>query len=152
MAERPIYLDHLATTPIDPRVLEGMLPYLRERYGHPGSRSHVYGWEAEQAIEAARARIADLVGADPSEIVLTSGATEADNLAVQGAVLAYAAKGRHVLTSAVEGRPVFDATKALADRGSIELEHLCLGQRLPAMPRPSASSNLVCCFSLSSSE
>ena len=116
MAERPIYLDHFASTPIDPRVLDAMLPYLKDRYGHPGSRSHVYGWEAEQALEAARARVADLVHADPAEIVFTSGGTEADNLAVKGVAEAYASRGRHVVTSAVEARPVLDATQALADR------------------------------------
>ena len=116
MAERPIYLDHFASTPIDPRVLDAMLPYLKDRYGHPGSRSHVYGWEAEQALEAARARVADLIHADPAEIVFTSGGTEADNLAVKGVAEAYASRGRHVVTSAVEARPVLDATQALADR------------------------------------
>src|SRR5262245_47134758 len=112
-----IYLDHLSTTPLDPRVLDAMLPYLRERFGHPSAKSHAFGWEAEQAIEAARGRVADLIAADPREIVFTSGGTEADNLAILGvaeASDAVAASGspraarRHLVTTAVEQRSVLD--------------------------------------------
>ncbi len=110
-----VYLDHLATTPIDPRVLRLMGPWLEGRYGHPASRSHAFGWEAEEAVETARARVADLVHADPKEIVFTSGGTEADNLAVQGVAEAYEARGRHVVTTAVEKRPVLDTCRWLEE-------------------------------------
>lgn len=114
---RPIYLDHLSTTPADPAVVEAMLPYLGERFGHPGSGGHAYGWEAEKAVETARARVADLIGAEPAEIVFTSGGTEADNLAVKGVGEQLFAKGRHVVTTAVENRPVLDCCQWLERRG-----------------------------------
>ena len=146
----PVYLDHLATTPIDPRVLDAMLPYLRERFGHPGSRSHAYGWEAEQAVEAARARVADLVGADPKEVVFTSGGTEADTLAVQGVVAAAGARGRHVVTTVVEQRSVRDTVRALVGRGRAEATEVACdaagrvaAEAVEAAIRP--DTVLVCC-------
>lgn len=110
-----VYLDHLATTPADPRVVEAMRPWLSERFGHPASRSHRLGWEAEEAVEAARARVADLLKVEPREIVFTSGGTEADNLAVKGVADAYGARGRHVVTTAVENRPVLDSCRWLEE-------------------------------------
>src|SRR5262245_16533438 len=93
-----------------------MRPWLLERFGHPASRHHAYGWEAEEAVEAARARVADLVGADPKEVVFTSGGAEADNLAVKGVAEAYEARGRHVVTTAIENRPVLDSVRWLEER------------------------------------
>lgn len=119
----PIYLDHQSTTPLDPRVAEAMAPYLAERFGHPASGSHAYGWDAERGVESARAQAADLIGADPREIVFTSGGTEADNLAVKGVAEALAAKGRHLVTTAIENRPVLDSCAWLAARGW-EVTHL----------------------------
>ena len=97
--ELPVYLDHHATTPLDPRVLDAMLPYLREQFGNPHSAQHAYGWSAEEAVERARAGVAALIGALPDEIVFTSGATEANNLAIRG-VAATAGARRHVVTCA----------------------------------------------------
>ncbi|MFM8500922.1 MAG: aminotransferase class V-fold PLP-dependent enzyme, partial [Fluviibacter sp.] len=94
----PIYLDYSATTPIDPRVVEAMMPYLTEKFGNPASRSHQYGWDAEAAVENARNEVAALVNADPKEIVWTSGATEANNLAIKGAANFYQGKGKHLIT------------------------------------------------------
>lgn len=110
-----VYLDHLATTPADPRVVEAMRPWLAERFGHPASRSHRLGWDAEAAVEAARAQVADLLRVEPREIVFTSGGTEADNLAVKGVADAYGARGRHVVTTAVENRPVLDSCRWLEE-------------------------------------
>ena len=98
----PVYLDYSATTPCDPRVVEKMVPYLNERFGNPASHSHAYGWEAEKAVEEARGHIAALIGADPKEIVFTSGATESDNLAIKGAAHFYRDKGRHLITVKTE--------------------------------------------------
>ena len=94
----PIYMDYSSTTPIDPRVLDAMMVYMKEEYGNPGSRSHAYGWAAETAVETARQQVADLIGADPREIVWTSGATESNNLAIKGATDFYRDKGRHIIT------------------------------------------------------
>jgi cysteine desulfurase len=113
----PLYLDHLSTTPIDPRVVDAMLPWLREHFGHPASRGHAYGWAAEKGLEIARAQVADLIGAEPAEIVFTSGGAESDNLAVKGLAEALSAKGRHVVTSAIENRPVLDSCTWLERRG-----------------------------------
>ena len=110
-----VYLDHLASTPADPRVVEAMQPWLAERFGHPASKSHRLGWEAEEAVEAARAQVADLLRVEPREIVFTSGGTEADNLAVKGVAEGYAARGRHVVTTAVENRPVLDSCRWLEE-------------------------------------
>ncbi|MCK9283798.1 MAG: IscS subfamily cysteine desulfurase [Rhodocyclaceae bacterium] len=114
----PIYLDYSATTPVDPRVAEKMIPYLVEKFGNPASRSHAYGWEAEKAVEEARAEVAALVNADPKDIVWTSGATESNNLAIKGAARFYAAsKGKHIITVATEHKAVLDTVKELERQG-----------------------------------
>ena len=113
----PIYLDYSATTPVDPRVAAMMIPYLTEHYGNPASRSHPYGWTAEKAVENAREEVAKLVGADPREIVWTSGATESNNLAIKGAANFYSGKGKHVITIATEHKAVIDAVRELERQG-----------------------------------
>jgi cysteine desulfurase len=113
----PIYMDCHSTTPVDPRVLEAMLPYFTERFGNAASRSHAFGWRAEEAVEEARAEVAALVGATPREIVWTSGATESDNLAVKGAARFHAARGRHLVTTAIEHKAVLDSVRALEREG-----------------------------------
>lgn len=113
----PIYLDYGATTPVDPRVVDAMIPWLREHFGNPASRSHAWGWEAEEAVEKARQQVADLVGADPREIVWTSGATESDNLALKGAAHFYKTKGRHLITVKTEHKAVLDTTRELERQG-----------------------------------
>jgi cysteine desulfurase len=116
--QRPIYLDHHATTPVDPQVLEAMLPYLRDEYGNAASRTHVYGWRAEAAVEQAREEIAAAIGArDPREIVFTSGATESDNLALKGLLRARRGRARALVISAVEHPAVADSAEALAAEG-----------------------------------
>src|SRR5438876_11631413 len=107
-ATTPVYLDHHSTTPVDPRVLEAMLPYFTERFGNAASRSHAFGWKAEEAVENGRAEIARLIGADAKEIVFTSGATESKNLAILGAAAAHGERGNHIVTSAIEHRAVLD--------------------------------------------
>ncbi|MEO6118405.1 MAG: IscS subfamily cysteine desulfurase [Methylotenera sp.] len=109
----PIYLDYSATTPVDPRVAAKMIPYLTEHYGNAASRSHPYGWTAEKAVENAREEVAKLVGADPREIVWTSGATESNNLAIKGAANFYSGKGKHIITIATEHKAVIDAVREL---------------------------------------
>lgn len=113
----PIYLDYSATTPVDPRVAEKMIPWLTEHFGNPASRSHAYGWEAEEAVENARAQVAALVNADPKEIVWTSGATESNNLAIKGAANFYAAKGKHIITVKTEHKAVLDTVRELERQG-----------------------------------
>lgn len=115
--DRPLYLDHLATTPVDPRVLEAMLPCFGQRFGNPASRTHAYGWEAERALERARRQVADLIGARPAEIVFTSGATEAIDLALWGAALGHPARGRHVVTTKVEHEAVLATCRDLEEEG-----------------------------------
>lgn len=113
----PIYMDYHATTPVDPRVLERMLPYFNENFGNAASRNHSFGWRAEEAVEAAREHIGALIGATAKEIVITSGATESDNLALFGAVEFYAQKGNHVITQVTEHKAVLDSCKLLERRG-----------------------------------
>jgi cysteine desulfurase len=113
----PIYLDYSATTPCDPRVVDAMIPWLREHFGNPASRSHAWGWEAEAAVEEARANVAALVGADPREIVWTSGATESNNLALKGAAGFYQGKGKHIVTVKTEHKAVLDTCRELERKG-----------------------------------
>jgi len=120
---RPIYLDYSATTPIDPRVVDAMLPYLREQFGNPASRSHAFGWEAEGAVERAREQVAELAGADPREIIWTSGATESINLALKGAAQFYRDKGRHLMTVRTEHKATLDTMREL-ERSGFEVTYL----------------------------
>ena len=113
----PIYMDYSATTPIDPRVADKMIPFLREQFGNPASRSHAYGWSAEAAVEEARANVAALVGADPREIIWTSGATESNNLAIKGAAHFYQSKGKHLITVKTEHKAVLDTVRELEREG-----------------------------------
>jgi cysteine desulfurase len=119
----PIYMDYSATTPIDPRVVDKMIPYLREQFGNPASRSHSYGWAAERAVEEARENVAALVNADPREIIWTSGATESDNLAIKGAAHFYKSKGKHVITVKTEHKAVLDTCREL-EREGFEVTYL----------------------------
>ncbi|HMM71219.1 MAG TPA: IscS subfamily cysteine desulfurase [Rhodocyclaceae bacterium] len=123
MLKRPIYLDYAATTPVDERVLEKMLPYLGERYGNAASRSHAYGWEAEEAVEAAREEVAALVRADAREIIWTSGATESNNLALKGAAHFHQGRGRHIVTLKTEHKAVLDTCREL-ERQGFEVSYL----------------------------
>jgi cysteine desulfurase len=113
----PIYLDYSATTPCDGRVVDAMIPWLREHHGNPASRSHAWGWEAEAAVETARGHVADLIGADPREIVWTSGATESNNLAIKGAAGFYKTKGKHIITVKTEHKAVLDTCRELERQG-----------------------------------
>ena len=117
MLKLPIYLDYSATTPVDPRVAEKMIPWLTEKFGNPASRSHAFGWEAEAAVEEARQEVANLVNADPKEIVWTSGATESDNLAIKGAAHFYSGKGKHLITVKTEHKAVLDTCRELERQG-----------------------------------
>lgn len=113
----PVYLDYQATTPIDPCVLDAMLPYLTERYGNPHSAAHRYGWEAAAAVDVARQKIAHLIGAKPEEIIFTSGATESNNLAIKGVAYAYGQKKRHLVTTVIEHKCVLESMRALERQG-----------------------------------
>eukprot|EP00004_Rigifila_ramosa_P000924 TRINITY_DN10927_c0_g1_i1.p1 TRINITY_DN10927_c0_g1~~TRINITY_DN10927_c0_g1_i1.p1 ORF type:complete len:419 (-),score=85.03 TRINITY_DN10927_c0_g1_i1:1001-2257(-) len=137
----PIYMDYSATTPIDPRVADQMIPYLREQFGNPASRSHMYGWTAEKAVEEARGHVAALVSADPREIIWTSGATESNNLAIKGAAQFYKTKGKHIITVKTEHKSVLDTVRELErigfeatylepqDNGLITVEQLAAAVR-----------------------
>jgi cysteine desulfurase len=117
MVKLPIYMDNHATTPLDPRVLAAMMPYLTERFGNAASRNHSFGWEAEEAVETARKEVASLIGADAREIVFTSGATESDNLAVKGVAWMYREKGDHIITCVTEHKAILDTCKHLEKDG-----------------------------------
>jgi cysteine desulfurase len=123
MVKLPIYMDHHATTPVDPRVLEAMMPYLTRAFGNAASRSHVFGWEAEAAVDEARRQVAEGMHASPKEIVFTSGATEGDNLAILGAARAYRSKGNHVVTGSTEHHAVLDSCHEL-EREGFEVTYL----------------------------
>ena len=117
MSQRPIYLDCHSTTPVDERVVKAMLPYLTHNFGNPSSTSHIYGWEAEAAVKKARETIALAINASPEEIIFTSGATEANNLAIKGVAEAYFSKGQHIITVATEHNAVIDPCNYLKNLG-----------------------------------
>lgn len=126
MSIKKVYLDNNATTPCDPRVVEAMLPYFFEHPGNAASRSHPFGWEAESAVDIARQQIAKLIGADDKEIIFTSGATEADNLALKGVYEMYSRKGNHIITVTTEHKAVLDTCKVLEKKGA-EVTYLEVG-------------------------
>src|SRR5574343_2018768 len=113
----PIYMDYSATNPCDPRVVDAMIPWLRAHFGTPASRTHASGWEAEKAVETAREQVADLIGADPREIVWTSGATESNNLAIKGAAHFYKGRGKHLITVKTEHKEVLDTCREVERQG-----------------------------------
>src|SRR5436190_3006187 len=117
MVKLPIYLDHNATTPCDPRVVDAMVPYFTQSFGNAASRNHPFGWQAEGAVDDAREQVAKLIGADPKEIIFTSGATEADNLAIKGVYEMYASKGNHIITCNIEHKAVLDTCKHIEKEG-----------------------------------
>jgi cysteine desulfurase len=142
---RPIYLDMQATTPTDPRVLDAMLPYLTDQYGNPHSRTHAYGWEAEKAVEDGRKHVADLIGADPKDIIFTSGATETNNMSIKGVARFHKEKKRHVITTQTEHKCVLDSCRKLSEEGfditylPVQQNGLVDLQELEAAIRPDTS-------------
>jgi len=137
----PIFMDNHSTTPMDPRVLDAMLPYFVEKFGNAASRNHAFGWEAEEAVETARKQIAHLIHADSKEIVFTSGATESDNLAIKGVVEMYHEKGDHIITSATEHRAVLDTCKALESKRGIKVTYLPVDKS--GMVNPEEARNAI---------
>ncbi len=117
MLNLPVYLDHNATTPCDPRVVEAMIPYFTNQFGNAASRNHPFGWQAEEAVDYAREQVAKLIGADPKEVIFTSGATEADNLGIKGVFEMYASKGNHIITATTEHKAVLDTCKHIEKEG-----------------------------------
>src|ERR1700751_3506693 len=124
MLKKPVYMDNHATTRVDSRVLDAMLPYFTEKFGNAASRNHSFGWEAEEAVGRSREQIAALIGAKAKEIIFTSGATESDNLAIKGVVEFYKDKGNHVITGAIEHKAVLDTCKALERKGLATVTYL----------------------------
>ena len=127
MLKLPIYLDHNATTPCDPRVVEAMIPYFTNNFGNAASRNHAFGWQAEEAVDNAREQVAKLINADPKEIIFTSGATEGDNLAIKGVFEMYREKGNHIITTKTEHKAVLDTCKHLEKAGA-EITYLHVGE------------------------
>jgi len=127
MLTLPIYMDHHSTTPVDPRVLEAMLPYFNVKFGNAASRNHSFGWQAEEAVELGRKQVAELIGASPKEIVFTSGATESDNLALKGVARMYRTKGDHIVTVATEHKAVLDTGKRL-EKDGMRVTYLGVGR------------------------